>query len=93
MYMYCLIQLMEPNVIVRGRQADADLIRNSIPRAVEKYKELSGKDCNVHIDQESFLPPDTTGGVEILAQTGRIKVKLNTNAYHKIFKNHLFYLF
>lgn len=65
---------MEPNVIVRGRQIDADLIRNVIPQAVEKYKELSGKDCNVHIDQEGFLPQNATGGVEVLAQTGRIKV-------------------
>lgn len=69
---------MEPNIIVRGRQVDADLVRNAIPGAVEKYKQLSGKDCNVYIDQENFLPQNTTGGVEILAQTGRIKVISDT---------------
>lgn len=69
-----LLQLMEPNVVVRGRQADAQLIQNVLPSAVESYKSTSGKDVVVTLDTDFYLPADATGGVELVTQSSRIKV-------------------
>jgi V-type H+-transporting ATPase subunit E len=69
-----LLQLMEVNVVIRARQQDAQLVQNAIPKAAEKYKEMASKDVNIGLDQETFLPQDTTGGVEIISQSGRIRV-------------------
>lgn len=65
---------MEPNVIVRTRQQDVNVVESILPNSIENYKQLSKKDCSVFVDKETYLPNDTTGGVEILSQTGRIKV-------------------
>lgn len=77
---------MEPNVIIRSRKQDATLVQNVISKAVEKYSALASKDCNVHLDQENWLSQDMTGGVEIHAQTGRIKVIMI------FFHTHIFFL-
>lgn len=69
-----LLQLMEPSVLIRGRQADAQIVQNVLPAAVASYKAKCGRDVVVTLDTESFLPVDTTGGVDLLAQNGRIKV-------------------
>lgn len=69
-----LLQLMEANVVVRGRQADAQLIQNILPSAVEAYKSTSGKDVVVTLDTDFYLPADSTGGVELVTQSSRIKV-------------------
>ncbi|EAA08088.2 V-type proton ATPase subunit E [Anopheles arabiensis] len=69
-----LLQLMEAKVLIRGRQADAQVIQNVLPAAVELYKSKCGRDVVVTLDTENFLPADTTGGVDLLAQSGRIKV-------------------
>jgi V-type H+-transporting ATPase subunit E len=39
-----------------------------------KYKDATGKEVNVKVDTENFLSPDITGGVELQAQKGRIKI-------------------
>lgn len=40
----------------------------------EEYKNISGKDVFVKIDSETFLPAETCGGIELLAQRGKIKI-------------------
>jgi V-type H+-transporting ATPase subunit E len=69
-----LYQLMEPNVLVRGRQTDAQIIQNILPLAVEEYKRATKKDVVITLDTENFLPADSTGGIELTALQGRIKV-------------------
>jgi len=69
-----LLQLLEPHIIVRTRQQDVNIVESVLPKAMEKYQQLSNKECTVFVDKETYLPQDTTGGVEILSQTGRIKV-------------------
>lgn len=69
-----LFQIMEANVIVRGRQGDAQVIQNALPAAVEHYKRETGKDVVVTLDTENFLPADSTGGIELYALQGRIRV-------------------
>lgn len=38
------------------------------------YKQMSGKDVNLKIDSENFLPTETSGGIELTAQRGKIKI-------------------
>lgn len=70
-----LFQLLEPAVTVRCRQQDLDLVKSVLPAAVEEYKKAVKKDCNLSVDEQSFLGPECSGGVELLAKQGRIKVE------------------
>jgi len=69
-----LCQLLEPALLVRCRQMDQGLVEQVIPAALASYKAQVGKECQVKLDTESWLPADKTGGLEILAQKGKIKV-------------------
>jgi len=69
-----LCQLLEPSLLIRCRQADQPLVEKIIPLSVADYKAKVGKDCQVKLDTENWLGADKTGGLEILAQKGKIKV-------------------
>lgn len=70
-----LCQLLETHVSVRCRQADLQLVQQTIPAAVASVKDKMPKiNCQVVLDNENFLPSDCAGGVELLSQRGRIKV-------------------
>jgi len=69
-----LCQLLEAQVFVRCRQEDQALVENAIPAALAEYKTKVAKDCQVKLDTENWLSADRTGGLEILAQKGKIKV-------------------
>lgn len=56
------------------REVDVSLVESLIPSMAEQYKNMSGKDVVVKIDSETYLPVDTCGGVELVAQRGRIKI-------------------
>jgi len=75
-----LLQLLELNVLLRCRQADLGLVEGVIAPAVAMYKEKTGKECNVKVDQESFLNPNVGGGIELLAQRGKIKISNTLDA-------------
>lgn len=69
-----LFQIMEAAITIRGRQKDAQLIQNVLPGSVEQYKRETGKDVVVTLDTDNFLSADSTGGIEISALQGRIRV-------------------
>jgi V-type H+-transporting ATPase subunit E len=69
-----LLQLLEANVLIRTRQADLALVEEVLPAIKTQYTEKTGKEVNLKLDQESFLAANICGGVELLAQRGRIKV-------------------
>lgn len=70
-----LCQLLESNVTVRCRQTDAQLVQAAIPKAVASVQDKMPKiNCQVEVDTQNFLPADSAGGVEVLAQRGRIRV-------------------
>ncbi|XP_063216577.1 V-type proton ATPase subunit E [Bacillus rossius redtenbacheri] len=69
-----LLQLLEAEVTLRVREPDHALMQGVLPAAAQEYKGFTGKDVKLKLDSESFLPPDTTGGVELLAQNARIKI-------------------
>jgi V-type H+-transporting ATPase subunit E len=69
-----MCQLLEPTLVIRCRQVDQPLLEQVIPGAVSDYKAKVNKDCQIKLDTENWLGADCTGGIEILAQKGKIKV-------------------
>ena len=49
-------------------------MKEILPVVQGNYRDKTGKDVSLRIDNESFLSPDTTGGIELQAQNGRIKI-------------------
>lgn len=69
-----LYQLFETAVVVRIREQDRSLVQSVLPTVAEKYKKACGRDVSIKIDDDTHLPSDTTGGIELYAQRGRIRV-------------------
>lgn len=69
-----LFQIMEPKATIKCRQVDVGLIEKLLPTALQNYKEKIGKEIAITLDKESFLPPDTCGGIELHALNGRLRV-------------------
>lgn len=43
-----------------------------MPSIQQEYKNVAKKDVNLKIDQDNSLPPDSCGGVELLAAKGKL---------------------
>jgi len=69
-----MCQLLEPTLLIRCRQADQGLVEQIIPAAQADYKAKVDKECQVKLDTDTWIGADKTGGLEILAQKGKIKV-------------------
>jgi len=69
-----MCQLLEPTLVLRCRQVDQQIVESVIPASVAEYKAKVNKDCQVKVDTDNWLPSDCTGGIEILAFKGKIKV-------------------
>jgi len=69
-----LYQLFENTLNVRCRAQDRPLVESCLADVQNQYKEAVGKDVLLKIDTENPLPANATGGIELLAQRGRIKV-------------------
>lgn len=65
---------MEPAVTLRVRQQDEGLISEIISDCCAQYKEKIGKDVQLKIDKDNYLPADICGGIELCAQRDRIKI-------------------
>jgi V-type H+-transporting ATPase subunit E len=51
-----LFQLVERNVTVRCREADEQLVRNTIPIASEEYQQATNRKVAVTLDTSNYLP-------------------------------------
>ncbi|KAK9887017.1 hypothetical protein WA026_019944 [Henosepilachna vigintioctopunctata] len=69
-----LYQLFESHVLVRVRPQDRDIVHSIIANTEKKYKDGCGKEISLKIDDQTHLAQDTTGGIELYAQKGRIKI-------------------
>nr|DBA30295.1 TPA: hypothetical protein GDO54_006300 [Pyxicephalus adspersus] len=69
-----LYQLLESKVVIRCRKEDLPLIKNSVQKNIPIYKAATKRDVEVVVDQDGFLPPEISGGVEIYNGAGKIKV-------------------
>ena len=54
-----LFQLIEREVMIRCRKVDIDLVKSVIPLAQAEYKKATKKDCQVTVDQNNHLSPDS----------------------------------
>uniref|UniRef100_A0A8C9QZF1 ATPase H+ transporting V1 subunit E1b n=1 Tax=Scleropages formosus TaxID=113540 RepID=A0A8C9QZF1_SCLFO len=69
-----LYQLLEPKVTIRCRKQDLPLAKASVQKNIRIYKAATKTNVEVRIDQDNFLPPETSGGIEIYNRDGKIKV-------------------
>ncbi|KAI0224485.1 V-type proton ATPase subunit E 1 [Lamellibrachia satsuma] len=69
-----LFQLLEDDVVVRCREADANIVKTLLPQAAKSYTGATNKQVKLNISG-NFLSPDMAGGVELLAKQGKIKVE------------------
>lgn len=67
-------QLLEPKVTIRCRKQDVQLVQASVQRNIPIYKAAVKSNLEVRIDQDNFIPPDVSGGVEMYNADGKIKV-------------------
>lgn len=69
-----LYQLLETKVTIRCRKQDVQMVQASIQRNLPIYKAAVKNNVEVRIDQDNFIPPDVSGGVELYNGNGKIKV-------------------
>ncbi|XP_023694427.1 V-type proton ATPase subunit E 1-like [Paramormyrops kingsleyae] len=67
-------QLLEPKVTIRCRKQDVKLVQAAIQKNIPIYKNAVKNNLEVRIDQENFLSPEITGGIEMYNADGKIKV-------------------
>lgn len=68
---------MENNITIRVRQSDLPLAENVLNEVEATYKQISNKEVHIKIEQESFLPAESCGGVELFAAKGKLNVNDN----------------
>ncbi|KAI1760576.1 ATPase, V1/A1 complex, subunit E [Hypoxylon sp. FL1150] len=69
-----LYALTEPDVQVRARKADYDVVKEAIKEAESEYKSSTGKETKVTIDEENALPEGSSGGLMIVGGNGKIEI-------------------
>ncbi|KAF6807825.1 vacuolar ATP synthase subunit e [Colletotrichum sojae] len=69
-----LYALTEPEVVVRARKADFDIVKKAIEEASKEYKKELGKDTTAKIDESDPLPAESAGGVFIIGGKGKIEI-------------------
>lgn len=66
--------MLEKNVILRVREADVSVVESLLDEVTADYKAVSQKDVHLKLDTDSYLAPQTCGGIELLAQRNKIKI-------------------
>lgn len=66
--------MLEKNVTLRVREIDVSVVEELVDEVAAEYKTASNKDVNLKLDTDSFLAPQTCGGIELLAQKNKIKI-------------------
>ncbi|CAG9771062.1 unnamed protein product [Ceutorhynchus assimilis] len=69
-----MYQLFETNVLVRVRPQDRDLVKSVLPTVATKYRDVTGREVNLQIDDQLQLSQDTTGGIELYTRQNKIKI-------------------
>jgi len=69
-----LYQLFEKDVTIRVRPQDRELVKSLFNNVQTKYKDITGKEVHLKIDDETHLSQETTGGIELLTLKNKIRV-------------------
>lgn len=64
----------EPELQIRARKADYEVVRKAIETAAAEYKEKTGKEVTATIDEENDVPEGSAGGVVIVGGNGKIDI-------------------
>jgi len=69
-----LFGLSEPEVQVRAKEKDNDLVKKAMEEAAKEYKEKAGEEVKISIDEKNPLPEASHGGVIIVGTGGKITI-------------------
>ncbi|KAJ1671516.1 V-ATPase V1 sector subunit E [Coemansia sp. RSA 1694] len=83
------VQLNDGTVTVRGRKADAALIKRATEQAVAAYKEKTGKTVRATVVESSPLSDTVLGGVRVSALNDRISVDNTLQARLDLSSNYM----
>lgn len=64
----------EPELVLRARKADYDVVRQASEAASAEYKEKTDKDVKATIDEENPVAEGSAGGVIIVGGNGKIDI-------------------
>eukprot|EP00929_Paragymnodinium_shiwhaense_P114992 TRINITY_DN83568_c0_g1_i1.p1 TRINITY_DN83568_c0_g1~~TRINITY_DN83568_c0_g1_i1.p1 ORF type:complete len:219 (-),score=64.97 TRINITY_DN83568_c0_g1_i1:90-746(-) len=79
------LMLLESEVLVRCRQADAALVESCLSAASTQYAEVikketgATKSLKLTVDQSEWIPADSLGGIVLTCQGGKIKIDNTVN--------------
>lgn len=65
---------MSKEVTISARESDYDLVKKAISKSTKDFKEMSGIDVKVSLDEKDPLPKSLHGGVIIKGNNGKIRV-------------------
>lgn len=68
------LKLMAKEVTVSAREADYDLVKKALSKSIKDFKDKSGIEVKVEIDENDPLPKNLHGGVIIKAHSSKIRV-------------------
>ena len=68
------LKLMAKEITVSARESDYDLVKSAFTKSTKEFKETSGIDVKVSIDEKDPLPKSAHGGVIIKAMNSQIRV-------------------
>ncbi|KAM0200079.1 hypothetical protein ACHAPA_007013 [Fusarium lateritium] len=66
--------LNEPELQVRSRKKDYDVVKKAIEEAAKEFKKELGKDITAKIQEDDPLPEGIAGGVSIISGSGKIEI-------------------
>ncbi|OQV22519.1 V-type proton ATPase subunit E [Hypsibius exemplaris] len=70
-----LYNLLEPVVLIKARKQDLPMVQSLVGECLNSYKQQSGRDCKVVVDESDFLGGDTSGGIIIQSGNGKIRMR------------------
>lgn len=69
----CMELLKEETVVIRVREADAEVAKSALATAIKTFKSKKNSDIAAEIDTE-FLPKSSIGGIVALDKTKRLSI-------------------
>ncbi|KAK4198441.1 ATPase, V1/A1 complex, subunit E [Triangularia verruculosa] len=64
----------EPELQIRARKADYEVVKTAIEKAEGEYKEKTGREVKATIDEENAVAEGSAGGVVIVGGSGKIDI-------------------
>ncbi|KAI8141342.1 ATP synthase subunit [Fennellomyces sp. T-0311] len=80
--------LMEPEIVVRCREADAEIAQFAAERATQQFQEAMKQDVSITVG-EDYLPASSAGGVILAGLQGKIVVDNTLEARLEIIKEEM----